>query len=182
MYAGAGQYLAVGLFAAGASLAECAILTLVVNARHLAYGFSMMKKVSVAGRFTPYILFAMTDETFALLSSLPEGEQAKPISESKGLFMFLVSLLDHSYWVLGSVLGALLGTVLPFNFVGLDFALTSLFIVLMIEQAKRSKRAAPFAVAAVCAVLTSFLLPERLALLLSLSAALAIVAFFQEKP
>ena len=67
MYAGAGQFIAVGLFAAGSSLWEVCLVQLVVNARHMAYGLSMLKRFSAAGRFRPYLIFSLTDETFALL-------------------------------------------------------------------------------------------------------------------
>jgi 4-azaleucine resistance transporter AzlC len=178
MYAGAAQFIAVGLFAAGATLVEAALITLVVNARHLAYGVSMLKRFSGFGRFRPYLVFALTDETFALLSSLPEDESAGIAAEDRAAFMFAVSALDQAYWVAGSMIGATLGSFLPFKLEGLDFALTALFIVLMVEQALRVRRAAPFAISAVAALLSSFLIPERAALLVAIAAALVIVSLF----
>lgn len=185
IYAGAGQYLAVGLFAAGAGLAEIALVTLVVNARHLAYGFSLMQRLDqpAVRRYRPYIVFALTDETFALLSSLPESGTA-PDSDSvadRGLFMFLVALLDHGYWVAGSVLGALAGSLLPFKLEGLEFALTALFLVLMTEQVFRIKRFLPFLLSAAPALLATFFMPGRIALLSALGAALLAVALFDKE-
>ena len=178
MYAGAAQFIAVGLFAAGATLVEAALITLVVNARHLAYGVSMLKRFSGFGRLRPYLVFALTDETFALLSSFPEGESSGIAEADRPLFMFFVSALDQSYWVAGSMIGAFLGSILPFKLDGLDFALTALFVVLMVEQALRVRRAAPFAISAVAALLASFLAPERAALLIAVTAALVAVALF----
>jgi 4-azaleucine resistance transporter AzlC len=178
MYAGAAQFIAVGLFAAGATLVEAALITLVVNARHLAYGVSMLKRFSGFGRFRPYLVFALTDETFALLSSMPEDESSGIAADDRPVFMFMVSALDQAYWVAGSVIGAALGSFLPFKLEGLDFALTALFVVLMVEQALRVRRAAPFAISAVAALLSSFLVPERAALLVAIAAALVAVSLF----
>jgi 4-azaleucine resistance transporter AzlC len=171
MYAGAGQYIAVGLFAAGAGLLEAALVQLVVNARHIAYGLTMFKRFNAAGPYKWYLIFALTDETFALLSSLPDDEDRKHQSR----FMFLVSLLDHGYWTAGAVIGALLGTLLPFNMEGISFALTALFIVLMIEQILRVKRPGPFIISALAAVAAVAFLPSRLSLLSAMVIALAAV-------
>lgn len=181
MYAGAAQFLAVTLFASGAPLAQIVLVTLVVNARHLAYGLSLMGRMPRRRAARAYVVFALTDETFALLSSLPADGPADLAPEDRDLFKVLVAALDQSYWVLGSVLGAAAGSFLPFKLDGLDFALTALFIVLMVEQAFRVRRAAPFAVSAAAAVLATFLVPANGALLTALGAALAAAAFL-EKP
>jgi 4-azaleucine resistance transporter AzlC len=176
MYAGAGQYIAVGLFAAGAGLFEAALVQLVVNARHIAYGLTMLKRFNAAGPYKFYLIFALTDETFALLSSLPEegasaghGDQGRA---AKSRFMFFVALLDQGYWTAGSVIGALLGTFIPFNMEGIGFALTALFVVLMIEQILRVQRPFPFIISALAAVLAVALLPSRLSLLSAMVIAL----------
>jgi len=161
MYAGAGQYIAVGLFAAGTSLWEAALVQLVVNARHIAYGLSMMNRLENAGPLKWYIIFGMTDETFALLSSLPEEEP--PAERTR--FMFFVTLLDHGYWILGSVIGAVAGSLIPFSTVGIGYALTALFIVLMIEQMYRIRKPEIFIISAITAVLCVLFLPSRLSLL-----------------
>jgi 4-azaleucine resistance transporter AzlC len=179
MYAGAGQYIAVGLLASGASLAEAVLVQLVVNARHIAYGITMFKKFS--GPYKPYLIFALTDETFALLSSrelpdAPDGDGGN--AGENGLFMLYVSALDHLYWIAGSLVGVFAGTHLPFSFEGVSFALTALFIVLMIEQVLRVRRALPFIIPALAAVLAVVLLPTRAALLSALAAALAVSRIF----
>lgn len=138
MYAGAGQYLAVGLFAAGASFAQIAVAQLLINIRHIVYGLSLIDKLKDVKKWKPYIVFALTDETYALMTStdLPEGEDA-------GRFYGTMAVLDQSYWILGSFIGAAAGTLIPFDFAGVDFALTALFAVLLIEQIKKSKDIIP---------------------------------------
>jgi 4-azaleucine resistance transporter AzlC len=174
MYAGAGQYIAVGLFAAGAGLWEALLVQLVVNARHMAYGITMLKRFSRTGPFRYYLIYALTDETFALLSSLPEEPPSGGPAERSRL-MFWVALLDQSYWVSGSLIGALAGSLLPFSLEGISFSLTALFVVLMIEQILRVRRPGIFAASALASVLAVFLLPARVSLLsamiLSLGAA-----------
>jgi 4-azaleucine resistance transporter AzlC len=182
MYAGAGQYLAVGLFAAGASLGEACLVQLVVNARHIAYGLSLFKRINQAGPYKFYLIFALTDETFALLSSLPAAapgtEDAKP--HRQGRLMFYIALLNQAYWVAGSLIGAIAGTLIPFNMEGISFALTALFIVLMIEQILRVKRPLPFVVSALAAILGTLLLPSRLSLLSAMVLSLVLVRLLDQ--
>ncbi|MDR2551639.1 MAG: AzlC family ABC transporter permease [Treponema sp.] len=165
MYTGAGQFIALGLFAAGAPLLEAAAVEFVVNARHMAYGISMLRRFRGAGPFRWYLIFALTDETFALLSSLPK--KPKP-GDPAIRFMFLVSLLNHIYWNAGILAGALAGSLIPWNLEGIGFALTALFIVLMIEQYLRVRRILPFAVSVLAALAAVFLLPGKLSARLSL--------------
>jgi 4-azaleucine resistance transporter AzlC len=177
MYAGAGQFIAVGFFAAGAPLIHAVLIEFVVNARHMAYSISMLRRYQNAGIFKPYLVFALTDETFALLSSLPSPESGEPGiagAAEKDRFMFLVSLLNHIYWNGGTLLGALAGTFIPWKLDGIDFALTALFIVLMIEQIIRIKKPVPFVVSGISAVAAVFLLPGELSSRFSLLAALVI--------
>jgi 4-azaleucine resistance transporter AzlC len=143
----------------------------------MAYGLTMLKRFNAAGPYKWYLIYALSDETFALLSSLPDDEAA-PAADSpvtKSHFMFLVALLDQSYWIAGGVIGALLGTLLPFSMEGISFALTAMFVVLMIEQILRVKRAGPFIISALAAVLAVVFLPSRLSLLSAMVIALVSV-------
>jgi len=142
VYAGSGQLLAVALLAAGAGLTEFAIATLLLNFRHAFYGLSLLENFSGVGRVKPYLIFALTDETYALpiTTDIPQGS-------SKSLFYFYIAALDHFYWITGSVLGAVLGSVLKLNLEGMSFVLTALFVVLTIEQYFNSKTYFPFLVA-----------------------------------
>ena len=134
IYAGSMQYLAVDLLAGGASLVAAALMTLTVNARHLFYGVSMVERYRDAGPAKPYLVFALTDETYSLVCS---GDPPAGV-DRKGYFL-LVSLLDHLYWIAGSALGALVGGVLPFDSTGIDFSMTALFLVVMTEQWRTSR-------------------------------------------
>lgn len=130
IYAGSMQYVAVGLFTGGASLVTVAATTLMVNARHLFYGISMLKKYNHVGKRKPYLIFALTDETYSLVcGNTPHIPEAQ-----KNNYYLLVSLFDHFYWVTGTVLGAAAGTLLQFNTEGVDFAMTALFLTVFVEQ------------------------------------------------
>lgn len=130
IYAGSMQYLAIDLLTGGASLITTAFTTFMVNARHLFYGISMIDRYKDVGKKKPYLIFALTDETYSLVCS---EESVKGIKEPKEYY-FLVSLFNQSYWVAGSVIGSLLGNIIPFNVEGIDFALTALFVTIFVEQ------------------------------------------------
>lgn len=153
IYAGSMQYLTVSLLTGGAGLLTAALTTFVVNARHLFYGISMVDAYKGAGKKKPYMIFALTDETYSLVSQnqVPEGI-------SRHGYCFLVSLLDHIYWVGGTVLGSLTGTLLPINYEGIEFALTALFVTIFVEQwlSTRDHRPAVIGVAATVLCLLIF--------------------------
>ena len=129
IYAGSMQYVGVGLLTGGASVLTVILTTVMVNARHLFYSISMLGRYRDAGKYKPYMIFALTDETYSLLcdGEVPEGVDAN-------LYRFLVSLFNHSYWVAGGILGNLLGAVLPFSTAGIEFSMTALFIASFTEQ------------------------------------------------
>ena len=147
VYAGAAQFMAVGLLASGTGIAEIAVLTLVINARHMVYGLSLLDRFAACRRFKAYLVFALTDETYGILTTVepPEGARSDRDRET---FYAAVSALDQSYWVLGSAAGALAGGLIPFDARGIDFALTALFIVLIVEQTRSVRVAAPYLIAA----------------------------------
>lgn len=123
IYAGSMQYVGVSLITGGASIFTTALTTVMVNARHLFYSISMVDRYKDAGKFKPYMIFGLTDETYSLLCDGKTPEGADP-----AYYRFLVSIFNQSYWVTGSVLGSLLGTVLPFSTEGIEFSMTALFI------------------------------------------------------
>lgn len=129
IYAGSMQYVAVSLLTSGAGLLTAAMTAFVVNARHLFYGISMVDAYKGAGKKKPYMIFALTDETYSLVSKnqIPEGM-------NRHAYCFLVSLFDQIYWVAGTVLGSLAGSLLPINYEGIDFVLTALFVTIFVEQ------------------------------------------------
>jgi 4-azaleucine resistance transporter AzlC len=128
-YAGSMQFVAVSLLAAGFNPFNTALMTLMVNARHIFYSLSMLSRFEGTGKIKPYLIFGLTDETFSVLSAnqAPEGINSKQ-------FVLSVTLLNHIYWVSGSVLGNLIGSLLPISTKGLEFALTALFVVIFLDQ------------------------------------------------
>ena len=151
IYAGSGQYLGVTLLATAAGLGTVALMTLLINFRHLVYGLSMLEKFRGMGWRKLYMIFSLTDETYALLSSA----QA-PVGVDPKSFYFAIALLDHGYWMLGSVIGAVAGAVIPFSTEGVDFAMTALFVVIAVEQWKTYRKHLPALLG--CAVTVVFLI------------------------
>lgn len=129
IYAGSGQYLGVELLATAAALVDVALLILLINFRHLVYGLSMLEKFRGMGLRKLYMIFSLTDETYALLSSV----QA-PVGVDTKQFYFSIALLNQSYWILGSLLGGVAGALLPIDITGIDFAMTALFVVIAVDQ------------------------------------------------
>ena len=171
IYAGSMQYVGVGLLAGGASVLNAILTTVMVNARHLFYSISMIGKYKDAGKYKPYMIFALTDETYSLLSDgkVPEGADPK-------LYRFLVSLFNQCYWVAGSVIGSLLGGVLPFSTAGIEFSMTALFVAAFTEQWISTKDHLPAVTGALSTLLClllfgkeSFLIPSMLLITLVLT-------------
>lgn len=138
IYAGAMQFVAIPLLSAPFNLVSTVFITLTVNARHLFYGLSMLEKFRESGPLKPYMIFSLTDETYSLLCSVkvPEGVDRK-------WFFFFIALLNHSYWILGGIVGCLAGHLIPFDSTGIDFAMTALFLVIFVEQWESSKNHLP---------------------------------------
>ena len=141
IYAGSGQYLGVTLLGAAASLGTVAVMTLLINFRHLVYGLSMLEKFRGMGPRKLYMIFSLTDETYALLSSA-----RAPVGVDPRNFYFAIALLDQSYWILGSVIGAVAGALIPFSTEGVDFAMTALFVVIAVDQWRSYRRHLPVTV------------------------------------
>ena len=151
MYAGSMQYVAVDLLFGGVSLLTAAVTTLMVNARHLFYGVSMIDKYKGAGWRKPYLMFALTDETYSLLCSDTTTDP------SRYNYYFFVSLFDQFYWIMGCTLGAAVGGVLPFPTKGIDFVLTALFVTIVVDQWRANRDHLPVLIGAAAAALSLLL-------------------------
>ncbi|MBP2636816.1 MAG: hypothetical protein H6Q72_2723 [Firmicutes bacterium] len=138
IYAGAVQFVAIGLLTTDFNPLYALIISLVVNARHLFYGISLLGRLNGTGRKKPYMAFGLTDETFSILCATEP-----PAGVDRSWFMFFITLLDHGYWIVGSVLGAIVGSMIEFNTKGIDFVMTALFVVIFIEQWKTQKYHGP---------------------------------------
>lgn len=170
IYAGSMQYVAVGMLAAP-QLWTIALTTLMVNARHLFYGISMLDKYRGMGKIKAYLIFALTDETYSLVCQ----DQLPVPEENRRAYYLLVSLLDHLYWITGSVLGAAAGAVLRISTEGVEFALTALFVTVFVEQWLTAKDHRPALIGAGASVLSlvlfggeHFLIPAMLLIALAL--------------
>ena len=148
MFAGSGQYAGVDFMASGASLLTTAFMTLIINCRHFFYGVSLLDKYRGTGAVKPYLIFGLTDETYSITATTVLEEDISPKK-----YYFFLTALNHSYWITGCVLGAVLGMVLPFSGEGIDYAMTALFIVIMVEQWLSSKEHLPAILGAVTTVL-----------------------------
>ena len=139
VYAGSLQYVLVDMMAGGVSLLTTALTSLMVNARHLFYGISVIDKYKGAGWKKPYMIFGLTDETYSLVFS---DEAAKGVKDKHG-FYFVLTLMNQCYWVAGSVIGGAVGTLITFDTTGIDFALTALFVTIFVDQWRSTKNHGP---------------------------------------
>ena len=165
IYGGSMQFAAVGLMASNASLLSAALLTVFINARHLFYGVSMLDKYRGTGKVKPYLIFALTDETYALVCTDP------PAGVDRKRYDLYISLLDHSYWIMGSMFGAWAGSLLTISTDGIDFAMTALFVVIFTLQLLDTEDYAPAAIglgsSLICLILfgaQNFLIPSMAAI------------------
>lgn len=129
IYAGSMQFVAISIMTAPFAPVSAFLVTIMVNARHLFYGLSMLEPFKSTGKLKPYLIFSLTDETYSLLCSVqvPGGVDRK-------WFFFFISLLDQLYWITGSCIGAAAGNLIPFDSTGIDFSMTALFLVIFTEQ------------------------------------------------
>lgn len=164
VYAGAAQYMMIPMLAAGMPLATIALATLVINLRHVFYGLSLLERLPRGRLMRAYMAFALTDETYSILTTLPKDTPAQR--------MVLLAMLNHGWWLLGSGLGALIGSQAQIQLAGLDFVLASLFAVLTIEQWRSRQRIAP-----VCIALAAYALAWAIAPKHALAIAIALSLF-----
>lgn len=171
IFAGSMEFVAVNLLLGAFNPLQAFLLTLMVNARHLFYGISMLDKYKGTGRKKFYLIFGMCDESFSInyTARIPEGVD-------KGWFMFFITLLNHFYWFFGATLGGLAGSILHFNTEGLDFVMTAMFVVIFLEQWLKEKKHIPailgLSLSALCLVFfgaENFMLPSMAAILCILS-------------
>ena len=141
LYAGAMQFLAVPLIAQGAPLAQIALLTLLVNARHMVYGLSLFETFDRCGKGKPYAVFGLTDEAYALHTGVQPPPGADP-----GAFTLWVTGLCQGYWVIGGVAGNVIASLIRFDPRGIEFSLTALFLVILHGQWRQFRTKIPFAV------------------------------------
>lgn len=134
IFAGSIEFVAVNLLLGAFDPIQALTVTLVLNARHLFYGVSMLEAYRGLGWKSGYLIFGLCDETFSINCAV-----TPPAGVDRGWFYFFVTLLNQSYWVLGATLGGIFGTFLTFNTEGLDFVMTALFAVILLEHLLTAK-------------------------------------------
>lgn len=164
VYAGSGQYLAVNFFVPGFSILQAVFLTIMVNIRHVFYGLSLVERYNRFDRKRWYLIFGMTDETYSLIctTNVPDD-----VDEEK--FLLCITLLNQLYWILGTIIGSIAASTLPFSSEGVEFAMTALFIVMFVELWCHRKNRLPeiigMSAAIVCLLIfgaDNFVLPTML--------------------
>jgi len=172
VYAGSGQMLLATLLATKAPLISVATLTLLLNSRHIFYGLSFIKRFKNAKKFYPYMIFSLTDETYSILCAT-----TTPKHLDDGKVIRNIAMLNHLYWIIGCQIGAIAGQLLKFNFEGVDFAMTALFVVIFIEQWQSSKSHTPVYIGIVCSLLSIFVFGADNFILPALSLTVAVLMF-----
>ena len=159
VFAGAAQYMMVPMLSAGLPISAIAIATLVVNLRHVFYGLSLLHRFPARGLLRWYMVFALTDETYSVLTTVPESTRHRDMAK--------VAALNHGWWILGTIFGAVIGAQAQINLAGLDFVLAALFAVLTVEQWRTRKSSAPLWVA-IAAYAAAYPLSDKNALVIAI--------------
>nr|WP_235832902.1 azaleucine resistance protein AzlC [Gottfriedia acidiceleris] len=171
IFAGSMEFIAANLLLMGFNPINALFLTLMVNARHLFYGISMLDKYKGTGKKKIYLIFGLCDETFSInyTADLPD-------SVDKSWFMFFVTFLNHLYWVIGASIGGIFGSLVKFNTKGLEFVMTALFVVIFIEQWKKETKhisaITGVSLSTICLIIFGgdhFIIPAMLSILVTLS-------------
>lgn len=176
IYAGALQFVAINFFNAKAGFVDIAIATWFINIRQSFYGLSLLKRFKKTGKLKPYLIFGLTDETYALLTTIKDDEQLK-----KRWYYFFLTAFNQSYWFTGATLGAIVGSNIKFNTAGLEFSLTALFVVLCIEQYKNLQNAVPFIIGGVASFLALCFVPSDKMLIVSIIGSLILMFTFKRR-
>lgn len=169
VFAGAGQFLAVSLLSAHAGYFEIALGTFLLNLRHFFYGITIMDELKNFGTKKFYIIFGLTDETFALLKTWKS-------EEDKEKTFFRIALFDHLYWITGTIMGAATASTISFNSSGVEFSLTVLFVVLTIELLRQQKNFKTFFTACTIGIFSLIFIPAGKMLITSLT--LGVIVMF----
>ena len=176
IYAGALQFVAINFFNLKAGMIDIAIASWFINIRQSFYGLSLLKRFKDSGKLKPYLIFGLTDETYALLTTIKDDD-----SLNKPWYYFFLTALNQSYWFIGSTLGAIVGSNIKFNTAGLEFSLTALFVVLCIEQYKNLKNIVPFIIGLISSIFALCFVPSDKMLIVSIIVALFLLFTFKKR-
>ena len=178
VYAGSCEFVLVSLLASGASLPTIALTTLFLNSRHMFYGLSFIEQFRKTDKFYPYMIFSLTDETYSVFTQIKTSGGIPQSIDSKHA-QFFIALFDQCYWVLGSFLGGLVGSLVPIDWTGIDFSMTALFVVIFVEQWQSCKSHFPAIAGAVSAIVFLLILEPDSFLLPAICVAVIALCFVQ---
>lgn len=176
IYAGALQFMAINFFNVKAGLVDIAIASFFINMRQSFYGLSLLKRFKKTNKFKNYLIFALTDETYALLTTIKDDKHL-----NKKYYYIFLTALNQTYWIIGSSIGAIVGSNINFNTKGLEFSLTALFVVLCIEQYKKLKNILPFILALFTSLFSLLFIPSDKMLVFSIIFALFLMFSFKKR-
>lgn len=171
IFAGSMEFVAGSLLLVPFNPLSVFVLTLMLNSRHLFYGISMLDRFKGTGKYKPYLIFGMCDETFVInnMANVPKNVD-------KTLFMFYVTLLNQFYWFFGTTIGSLFGVFIKFDTKGLDFVMVALFVVIFLESWLKEKNHVSsligLAIPIICLVIfgpNQFILPSMILIVLALT-------------
>lgn len=175
IYAGALQFIAISFFNLKLGMVDIAIASFFVNMRQSFYGLSLIKRFKNSGKLKPYLIFGLTDEVYAVLTTIKDDENIK-----KKYYYFFLALFSQSYWLIGSTFGAIFGSNIEFNTAGLEFSLTALFVVLCIEQYKNLKNIYPFLIGLSSSILALIFMSSDKVLIFSIFISLILLFTFKK--
>jgi 4-azaleucine resistance transporter AzlC len=176
IYAGALQFLAISFFSAKVGLFDIFLTSIFVNIRQSFYGLSVLNKFKKAGKFRFYLIFGLTDETYAILTTIKDDKTI-----DKKYYYFYLTILNQCYWIIGTLLGAICGLLVDFDTKGLDFSLTALFVVLTIEQYKNNKNFTPFIIGSIASLLAFGFVPLDNMLIFAIFCSLCGMIIFRKR-
>ena len=170
-FCGSMQFVAINLLVVSFNPVQAFLMALMVNARHLFYGLSLLKKYKGAGKLKFFLIYWLCDETFSITYGFEPPKDVEP-----RWFYFFISLINYLYWIFCSVIGGLIGHLITFNTKGIDFSLTALFVVIFINGWKESKNRVPGMIGIICSVVSimlfgtgNFIIPAMIMLLIVLT-------------
>ena len=168
IYAGSMQLVMVPMMTSGKSLLTLALMAFFINARHIFYGIGFVERFRNMGWRYPYMVMALTDETYSILCSVQYDDG---LDEAKSAV--LIALLNHLYWIFGCLVGACAGAFLPFDMQGIEFSATAFFVVVVVDQWRQHRSKLPFLTAGICALVFFLLLGRDGFLIPTLTSCLA---------
>lgn len=174
VYAGSLQFALVALLSVqNIDLIHVIIMTVIINCRMLFYALPFVADLKQMGWKKWYILFALSDETFSIILNTPKEER-------KDTYLASIAFANHMYWTVGSVMGVLIGSFIPFDTSGIEFSMTALFIVIVIEQWKKATHYEPFFIGGIIGLMALFIIGPQYFLMYAMVSTIVLLVCYEE--